>query len=119
MRMGPTKGGAPSGWVGQSQRISPTRTQHWHGHYTPVPVMYIRAPASRSKERLGVRLRDEQGRYWLAKPEPQGAADGIWPFLLELPPEVRTVSAEVVLLKPIQAEFTVQTAVSSHPLDKP
>ena len=119
IRMGPTKGGAPSGWVGQSQRISPTRTKHWHGHYTPVPVVYIHAPAARSKERLGVRLRDEQGRYWLAQPEPQGAVDGIWPFLLELPPEAGTVSAEVVLLKPIQAEFTVRTAVPTQPLDTP
>jgi hypothetical protein len=116
IRMGPTKGGAPSGWVGQSKRISPTQIIHWSGHYTPVPVVYIRAPASGSKDRLGVRLRDEQGRYWLAKPEPQGPADGIWPFLVELPPEVSTVSAEVVVLKPIQAEFTVQTATQAPPL---
>jgi hypothetical protein len=114
IRMGPTRGGAPSGWVGQSKRISPTQVQHWSGHYTPVPVVYIRARDDSSKDRLGLRLRDEQGRYWLAKPESQGAAQGIWPFLIELPAEVGTVSAEVVLLRPIQVEFTVQTTSSGH-----
>jgi hypothetical protein len=113
VRMGPTRGGAPSGWVGQRRRISPTRSQQWNGHYTPVPVVYVRAPVSRSKDRLGLRLRDEQGRYWLAKAEPEGAVDGIWPFMLELPPEVKTVSGEVVLLKPIEAEFTVQTTAAN------
>jgi hypothetical protein len=119
IRMSPTRGGAPSGWVGQSQRISPTRTKHWHGHYTPVPVVYIGAPASGSKDRLGLRLRDEQGHYWLAKPEPNGAVDGIWPFLVELPAEVTAVSGEVVLLKPIKAEFTVQTATPAQPSNPP
>jgi hypothetical protein len=110
IRMGATKGGAPSGWVGQSKRISPTQTKHWSGHYTPVPVVYIRVPASPSKDRLGLRLRDEQGRYWLAKAETQGPAQGIWPFLIEIPRDVGPVSAEVVRLTPMQVEFTVQTS---------
>ena len=107
-RMGATTGGAPSGWVGTSRRVSPVQTKSWLGHYTPVPTAYIRAPGWGSKQRLGVRLRDEQGRYWLAKAEPQGAADGIWPFLLEPPPDVKKVSGEVVLLKPVKAEFTMK-----------
>jgi hypothetical protein len=107
-RLGATKGGAPSGWVGTVRRVSPVQTKFWHGHYTPVPTVYIRAPAMGSKERLGIRLRDEQGRYWLAKAEPEGAADNVWPFLLETPPDVKKVSGEVVLLKPVQAEFTVK-----------
>lgn len=115
IRMGATKGGAPSGWVGQSQRVSPIKVKYWEGHYTPVPVVYIHTPALPSKERLGLRLRDEQGRYWLARPEPQGPSDGIWPFLVELPPEAKVVSGEVVLLKPIRAEFTVQTPGSPPP----
>jgi hypothetical protein len=49
----------------------------------------------------------------------QGAADGVWPFLLELPHDVRAVSAEVVLLKPIQVEFTVQAAVPTQPPNTP
>ena len=68
-----------------------------------------------SKDRLGFRLRDEPGRYWLAKSEPEGSVDGVWPFLVEVPPEVTTVSGEVVLLKPIQAEFTVQTDSPAEP----
>ena len=115
IRMGPTIGGSPSGWVGQGRRISPTQIKQWHGHYTPVPVVYIRVPSSRAKDRLGVRLRDGQGRYWLAKPEPGGPVDGIWPFLVDLPPDVGIVSAEVVLLKPIQVEFTVQTTPPGRP----
>jgi hypothetical protein len=109
IRLGATRGGAPSGWVGQSQRVSPVQIKHWHGHYTPVPAVYIHAPGIGPKERVGLRLRDEQGGYWLARPEPQGDADGVWPFLVELPLEVQNISGEVVLLKPIQAEFTVQT----------
>jgi hypothetical protein len=107
--MGPTRGGAPSGWVGQSRRISPGYVKQWHGHYTPVPVVYIHTPALGPKERLGLRLRDEQGRCWLAQPEPEGPADGVWPFLVSLPADVARVSGEVVLLKPLQAEFTVRT----------
>jgi hypothetical protein len=107
-RMGATKGGAPSGWVGTSRRVSPVQIKHWSGHYTPVPTAYIRAPITTSKDRLGLRLCDEHGNYWLAKAEPQGASEGIWPFLLETPADVKKVSAEVVLLKPVQAEFTVK-----------
>jgi hypothetical protein len=109
-RMGATKGGAPSGWVGMSRRVSPLQIKFWSGHYTPVPTAYIRAPKTSSKERFGLRLRDDLGRYWLAKAETQGpSSEGIWPFLLEIPPDVKKVSGEVVLLKPVQAEFTVKT----------
>jgi hypothetical protein len=107
-RMGATTGGAPSGWVGTDKRVSPVQIKHWSGHYTPVPTAYIRAPITSSKERLGLRLCDEHGNYWLAKAEPEGAAQGVWPFMLELPPDVKKVSGEVVLLKPVQAEFTVK-----------
>jgi hypothetical protein len=119
IRMGPTQGGAPSGWVGQSKRISPTQVQHRSGHYTPVPVVYILAPDTASKDRLGLRLRDEQGRCWLAKAESQGSSQGIWPFLVELPPDVATTYGEVVLLKPVQAEFTVQTSAPAQSPDVP
>jgi hypothetical protein len=119
IRMGPTRGGAPSGWVGQSKRVSPTQIKHWSGHYTPVPVVYVRMPEPGSKDRLGLRLQDEQGRYWFAKPEPEGPAQGVWPFFVELPPHVGTVSAEVVRLTPIQVEFTVQTPSPAHLSDTP
>ncbi len=106
--MGPVHGGAPSGWVGQSQRVTPTRVNQWAGHYTPVPVIYIQTKALRSTGRLAVRLRDNEGHYWVAKPEPQGNTQGISPFLLELPEEVKAVVAEFVVLKPVEAQFLVQ-----------
>ena len=108
--MGPVSGGSSSGWVGSSQRVTPTRVQRWDGHYTPTPVIYLRAPQLSSKDRLAVRLRDEGGRYWPTKPEPQGIRDGISPFLVELPPEVKMAVAEIVLLKPLHATFDVDIA---------
>ncbi len=115
IRMGAVKGGAPSGWTGQSRRVSPLEVKHWSGHYTPVPTVYVRAPGIGPDERIGMRLRDEQGRYWLARAEPQGAAQGIWPFLVELPPDITNVTGEVVLLRPIQAEFTVKLPKVEEP----
>jgi hypothetical protein len=109
MTMAPVSGGAPSGWTSQSQRITPLKQQHWHGHYTPVPVIYLKAADLPSGTRIGVRLLDEQGRYWLAKPEPQGIRDNIRPFLIELSPEIKSITAEIVVIKPVQASFQVNT----------
>jgi len=106
VKMGAVRGGAPSGWTGQSRRVSPTRVDFWAGHYTPVPVIYVQAKELNATERLAVRLRDETGHYWLAKPE--GNNQGIKPFLVELPPEVKTVVAEFVLLRPVHADFLVK-----------
>jgi hypothetical protein len=108
VKMGTVQGGAPSGWTGQSRRVNPSRVDYWAGHYTPVPVIYAQARQLSATERLAVRLRDDAGDYWLAKPEPQGNRQGITPFLLELPPEVKSVVAEFVLLRPVQADFLVQ-----------
>ncbi|MBM3834478.1 MAG: hypothetical protein FJ403_14650 [Verrucomicrobia bacterium] len=107
--MGPVRGGSPSGWVGRSQRISPTRVQHWDGHYTPTPVIYLRAESFNSKTRLAVRLRDDQDRYWAAKPEPQGTRSGVRPYLAEVPPDVKTAVAEIVVLNEVRAIFEVRT----------
>ena len=93
--------------------MSPFRVKHWHGHYTPSPVIYLRAPRLPSDERWGVRLRDEKGGLWLAKPEPQKAADGILPFLVDLPPEVETVVAELVVLRPRHAVCEVMPSEAS------
>jgi beta-lactamase regulating signal transducer with metallopeptidase domain len=108
MRMGPVVGGAPSGWVGRGVTPAQTEKVDW-GHYTPSPVIYLRAPVLDANERLAVRLRDDQGRYWLTKPEPQGTKQGISPYLLQIPPDVKSVVAEIVVLRPVQAEFTVET----------
>jgi hypothetical protein len=105
----PTQGGAPSGWVGTSKRVTPLRVQEWHSHYTPSPTIYVRASGLHEPNRLAVRLRDNQGRYWAAKPEPQGSADGIRPFLVEVPTEVTNIVPEIALLNPVRAEFSVDT----------
>lgn len=116
--MGPVGGGAPSGWVGQSKQINPLQKKQWHGHYTPVPTLYIRAESLPDKQRWGVRLRDDQGRLWPAEPEPQGRRDFVRPFLAKLPPEVTVVTPEIVVLKPLKAEFTVKTATDKSLKDE-
>jgi hypothetical protein len=115
VRMGPTRGGAPSGWVGTGQRINPSRIKYWSGHYTPSPVIYLRVPSLGSTNRLAIRLRDENGKYWVAKPEPEGASAGIMPYLVELPSEMNSVVPEIILLKPIQAGFLVDTTAELKP----
>lgn len=107
--MGAVQGGAPSGWTSQSRRVTPLKVQSWHGHYTPVPTIYLKAPKLPDEQIVGLRLRDEQGRYWVAKPESQRGEKGVHPFLLELSPEVKSVVPEVVVLRPIKAEFMVKT----------
>ena len=119
--LGP-RGGAPTGWTGSVRRLSPTRVKESRNHYTPSAVLYVRYrrptadvqtfdhPVARLPEesdRLAVRLRDDHGQYWVAKAE--SAADGIYPFLLELPAGITNVVPEVVLLKPVHAEFAVET----------
>ncbi len=101
-------GGAPSGWVGVSAQYSPKRFQVWDGHYTPVPTVYLRAPTIPGDDRMGVRIRDEQGHLWTAEAEEQGRRQDVRPFLLKLPPEVRAVSVEVIFIRPRTAEFTVR-----------
>ncbi len=115
VKMGPVIGGAPSGWVGQSARVTPLKLLEWDGHYTGSPVVYLRAKDLDSNCRWGVRLRDERDRLWAATAEPQGARKGIRPFLVELPPDVQTVAVEVVMLKPVQVAFDVDTKSQPQP----
>jgi hypothetical protein len=110
MAMGATGGGAPSGWTGASRAVNPLKVVHYSSHYsTTNSVIYVSAPKSGGAARLAMRLRDEQGRDWVAEPESQGAVGGIYPFLANLPPDVNQVTPELVLLKPVEAEFTVKT----------
>ena len=106
--------------MGQGRRVSPTRMRYWNGYYTPSPVIYLRAAPLPSNQRIAVRLRDEQGRCWIAKPHPRGAYD-IQPFLVELPSDVTILTAEIVLLKPLQSGFdvTLRTLPSSRELAAP
>jgi len=102
-------GGAPSGWTSISKRITPLKVQSWHGHYTPVAVIYLKAPKLLADIRIGVRLLDNEGQYWIAKPEPQGIRDDVRPFLVELATETKFVTPEIVILKPVQGSFQVRT----------
>jgi hypothetical protein len=108
-KFGPTRGGSPSGWVGSSRR-TPLRVEEYHGHYSDVPVIYVRVSDPTSSLRIAIRLRDvETSRIHLAKPDPEGRAGRILPFLVrDLPKEVQRVSAELVLLPPVSADFLVQ-----------
>jgi hypothetical protein len=114
--MGRVIGGAPSGWTGQSVTVNPLKVANYHGHYsTTQSVIYVSAPKWRGKTRLAMRLRDDQGRLWVADPEPEGANDGIYPFLVNLPPEVNRVTPELVVLKPVEAEFMAKVPAPTIP----
>ncbi len=110
--MGPTQGGAPTGWVGSSRRISPTKVQTVRGHYADRPVIYLQCQDRDVGERLGIRLRDAQGRVWPTTREGEGP--GIIPFMLDVSADVTNVVPEIVLLKPVEAEFTVKTPVGDN-----
>ena len=97
-----------SGWEGGSRTSSPGQVQSWRRHRTAVPTVYLRAPELAGGVRLGVRIRDQQGRWWTTKVQPQGA-NLESAYLLEVPPDVKTVTAEIVLLKPVHAQFFVNT----------
>ena len=112
-RMGGVRGGSASGWTGQTKRLTPLKVQSWHGHYTPTPTIYIRAAKLPEPGRLAVRLRDGAGQLWVTEPESQGNPDGVHAFLLKLPSAVTNVVPEVVLLRPVEAEFLVQTKTAT------
>lgn len=108
-RFGPTRGGAPSGWV-SSSRSTPLKVQRYFGHYSDVPVIYVRVADPKSKQRIAMRVRDAAtGTNYLAEPEPEGNAERILPFLVKVPAEVKRVEAELLLLPPVTAEFLVRT----------
>src|SRR5262249_29906281 len=114
-RMAAVGGGPLSGWMSQSQRLTPMTLKTWRGHYTPNPTIYIRADGLVEPDRLALRLRDEQGQYWIAEPESQGVSEGVHPFLLKVPPEVTNVVLELVFLRPIKADFLVRTKTTPTP----
>jgi hypothetical protein len=105
--MSAVRGGAKSGWTGQSWRATPLQVKYKNGHYTPDATIYIRAPDLKEPARLAVRLKDSDGKYWEAEPEPQGSPQGIHPFMLRVPTNITMVIPEIVLLKPMQADFLV------------
>jgi hypothetical protein len=94
-----------------SSRRTPLRVEQYHGHYSDVPVIYVRVSDPKSSQRIAMRLRDvETRKVYLATPEPEGRAGRILAFLArDLPKEVQRVSAELVLLLPVSAEFLVET----------
>lgn len=114
--MGAVGGGAPTGWTGQSMQTNPLKVKYYHGHYSVTnSIIYVHATTLGPLNRLAIRLRDERGALWLTQPEPQGSSDGIYPFLINLPPEVQHVIPELVLLKPATAQFTVKVPTVPAP----
>ena len=108
-KFAPVRGGAKSGWVSSSKR-TPLKVERHFGHYTDVPVIYVRVADPKSKQRIALRVRDaDTDKFYLAESEPQGSADRILPFLVRVPAEVKQVRAELVLLPPVKAEFLVRT----------
>lgn len=107
--MSPVHGGSRSGWVGRMRRINPLQVKNEAGHYSPDPTIYIRAPDLKDPERLAVRLKDSEGKYWETEPDTQGSPEGIHAFMLRFPTNVITVVPEIVLLKPTEADFLVNT----------
>jgi hypothetical protein len=119
-KTGPVSGGARSGWVGHSQRISPTQVKFWNSHYTPDPVIYVRAALPETKQRLAVRLKDRAGRYWPTEAEPQQTREGIKAFLVkEPPPDTSGLTAEIVVLTPVEAAFDVEIRRAVAPVSVP
>jgi hypothetical protein len=113
VKMGAVRGGAPSGWTGQSVHVNPLQMKHYNGHYTTkAPVIYVHAPEGKRAERLALRLRDDQGRYYESKLDSQGTPNGIHAFIVDLPKDVETIVPELVILKPVEAEFMVKTPVN-------
>jgi hypothetical protein len=114
-KMGAVRGGASSGWTSARKQVNPLQLKTTYAHYTDKPTLYLRADDLKSGERLAVRLKDDRGRSWAAKPESQGAPEGVRPFLLDLPADATNVTAEIVILKPAQAEFDVATSKPINP----
>ena len=114
-RMAAVRGGAPSGWTSARKQINPLKHKTTYAHYTDKPTIYLRADDLKDQERLAVRIKDDQGRSWVAKPEGQGAPEGVRPFLLDLPAGLTNITAEIVILKPAQAQFDVDTRKSASP----
>ncbi len=105
-------GGAKSGWMSQSRRVTPSRDVKYYGHYTDVPVIYVKFNEPSVEDRIGVRLIDQQNRLFLAEAEPQGKAGGVLPFLIRTPADAERVTPELVLLPRVRAEFVVKTPVA-------
>ena len=75
-------------------------------HSSHLPVIYVKSWNLPPERRLGVRLTDEKGHHWTTISQP---LNDIWPFPIELGPEIESVIPEVVVLRPIEATFQVRT----------
>ena len=82
----------------------------YHGHYSDVPVIFIHTPKE-TKEPIAMRIKDQEGRYWNAEPEQQGASEGIMPLILRLPKEVESITPEVVMPVVLKGDFLVTTKI--------
>jgi len=73
------------------------------------PTLYLKVDDSSLSKRIGVRVSDDRGRIWPTTRQPGRGVAGVVPFMLDVPSDVTTVIPEIVLLNPLEAEFTVRT----------
>ncbi|HEX5221345.1 MAG TPA: hypothetical protein VFZ59_17405 [Verrucomicrobiae bacterium] len=98
-----------SGWEFSATPIMTPRGAYYvRDHSTPSRIVYLRALKWNVPERIGVRFRDDLGRSWSARAEPT-TLDQIYPFYVDLPADATNVITEIVMLKPLRAEFLVDT----------
>lgn len=114
VKMGAVGGGARSGWTQNRKYLNPVRKQVLDEHYTDVPVIYLHVDFPDSSTRVGLRLRTEDGQLIPVQMEPQGSREGVWPFLLTSLSNVTMVTPEIVILRPLEAKFDVDTTTLSR-----
>jgi hypothetical protein len=71
-------------------------------------VIYVRVQNLVSPNRIAMRLRDSTGCYWSTRAETVNF-EQVYPFYVDRMSDKTNIVAEVVLLKPLQAEFLVDT----------
>ena len=79
-------------------------------------MVFLRSENSGLARHFGVRAREVKGRRWITTQEQPGGPAGSIPYLLDVPTDVAGDGVpEIVLLKPIEAQFTVRTPTAATP----
>jgi hypothetical protein len=104
-------------WSGSGRSRSMFRRRQIDYRHSPsLPTIYLTGLDSSEVERLSLRLRDDHERLWNTKLV--HSRDGkVCACLVSLPPDVKSIVAEVVLLQPLQAEFVVATRAAQPKAD--
>ena len=102
-----------SGWTGGARSIRFAQREEYWAHRAAVPTIHLLVPELTGQAQVEVRVRDQQGRLWPTKPELSGSP-GQCAFLVEAPPDVGTITAEIVLARPLKAQFFVDTLAQTN-----